>query len=289
MTTNPFRIAPLVIRQANKGDERRIVSLFEGRRSTHIHADWRSPLDWVGSKGCVVAERGDDLCGFLCVAADPEPSAWIRGVVANEGDVVGVVGRMMEVVSAELPPTVTSIACLAGEGWLDLVLPNCGFRSFTKIETMELETIGDEYEIDQRFQIRAIEMEEWELVEELDQRAFAHPIWWNSAGQYERASEHAISFDVMECRGGVIGYQLSVRGRPGAHLVRIAVDKAWQGQGAGQALLAHTLRGYAEMGLSSVSLNTQIVNERSRRLYEKFGFVATGKFYTVWLKERPNY
>jgi ribosomal protein S18 acetylase RimI-like enzyme len=68
-----------------------------------------------------------------------------------------------------------------------------------------------------------------------------------------------------------------------AHLNRIAVDPLQQGQGIGAVLLKHALVSLWRQGVETVSLNTQRSNRRSRRLYDRFGFQASGDSATVWV------
>jgi ribosomal protein S18 acetylase RimI-like enzyme len=56
------------------------------------------------------------------------------------------------------------------------------------------------------------------------------------------------------------------------HLDRIAVTPAHQGQGVGYRSLAYAVAHLARLGARRVALSTQGMNQRSRRLYEQFGF-----------------
>ena len=80
----------------------------------------------------------------------------------------------------------------------------------------------------------------------------------------------------------IIGYQISTVYRDGAHLARLAVDPAVQGQGVGKALLADTLRRFFRRGVYSMTVNTQASNGRSQRLYHQFNFERNGNDLPVW-------
>lgn len=67
----------------------------------------------------------------------------------------------------------------------------------------------------------------------------------------------------------------------------IAVHPHWRGQGIGTLLLNH-LRDYAmQQGLQAMHLNVISSNTKARRLYERYGFVATQThslaYYRRWL------
>jgi ribosomal-protein-alanine N-acetyltransferase len=66
-----------------------------------------------------------------------------------------------------------------------------------------------------------------------------------------------------------------------AQLARLAVHPRWQGQGIGRQLLDDSLRYAAFAGFDTVVLNTQRNNERSRRLYQHFGFRPVGRAVPV--------
>jgi ribosomal protein S18 acetylase RimI-like enzyme len=71
---------------------------------------------------------------------------------------------------------------------------------------------------------------------------------------------------------GVVGY--AVCGRTGGHgyVQRLAVHPTHQGRGLGAGLLLDGLRWLTRRGAREVSVNTQLGNERSLRLYRQLGF-----------------
>jgi len=62
------------------------------------------------------------------------------------------------------------------------------------------------------------------------------------------------------------------------HVGRLGVSRAHQGRGIGSWLLYQALVPLCDR---VVGLNTQTGNTASRRLYEKFGFVATGRHLII--------
>ena len=70
------------------------------------------------------------------------------------------------------------------------------------------------------------------------------------------------------------------------HVDRLAVRSDYQGRGYGAQLLSWAIRRLHEGGTRYVQLSTQGSNERSRRLYSRFGFKQTRggyKLYGVYL------
>jgi ribosomal protein S18 acetylase RimI-like enzyme len=67
------------------------------------------------------------------------------------------------------------------------------------------------------------------------------------------------------------------------HLDRIAVDPDLQGKGYGRFALAFAVETLLARGARKVGLSTQSTNERSQRLYLKYGFRRTNDHdYDLW-------
>ncbi|MDQ3411566.1 MAG: GNAT family N-acetyltransferase, partial [Chloroflexota bacterium] len=62
------------------------------------------------------------------------------------------------------------------------------------------------------------------------------------------------------------------------HLDRIAVDPAFQGHGLGRQALVWAINTMHRAGCRRIALSTQLGNERSQRLYERFGFQRSPGF-----------
>jgi ribosomal protein S18 acetylase RimI-like enzyme len=113
------------------------------------------------------------------------------------------------------------------------------------------------------------------------------PLWRHSAEGLKLAQGQAICFDVALVGEQIAGFQYSASNYNGssAHLVRITVHPAFQGTGVGSALMKAAIEQYRRQGLRRVSLNTQLDNFVSHRLYEKFGFYRSGDQLPVWVLE----
>lgn len=107
---------------------------------------------------------------------------------------------------------------------------------------------------------------------DLDHASFPW-MWWNSEQEFE----------IYGVTPGVEVYVGSYERRPAAylgltlfpgwgHLDRIAVHPGFQGEGMGQAALAFAVGRMLRRGARRIGLSTQRNNDRSRRLYERFGF-----------------
>ena len=88
-----------------------------------------------------------------------------------------------------------------------------------------------------------------------------------------------------------VGYAFATVHQGGhlVHLVRIAVDPQYQGQGIGVRLLAEVVRFCARQGTTVLSLNTQADNYRAQRLYEWFGFTRSDDRQRVFGSALPRH
>lgn len=278
-----------------------ISHLGRGAARTHMHVDWRPPADWLGSPHFVVALQDEGRAASLreklfsrqkwlaaCLAAtpDPPPAAWVRvAVVADGQDERLLLGEMLARVSASLRETaVTQLGWLVQRDWPAACLPDLGFERINEIETYVTKSLdAPPHSPPPDLLIRAAEPQDFPALEALEAEAFA-PLWRLSQETLAQAQREAIWFTVAEWNGRLVGYQLSSSGSEGAHLVRLTIAPQAQGQGVGRALLADAFRAYRRFGLRSASLNTQVDNVISQRLYLKFGFHATGERLPVWCK-----
>ncbi len=291
------------IRLATSKDDQQIWRLFHEAMYTHTHADWHLPGDWLGTAGFVVSEgrseasprsifgrRTDEMMACLAVGADPLPASWVRAVaIRRTAHTREILGAMIEEVLPFLRDSgVTELGWLAVESWPDEMLPSIGFRRVNWITTfvkegtaVPAEALSDHNEA---VTIRPVRLEEMDRLEAIETAAFA-PLWRHSAAGLKLAHRQALCFDVALVEGHIVGFQYSALNQQGggAHLVRITVDPSAQRLGVGSSLVRAAFEHYRRRGLKRVSLNTQLDNVASHRLYERFGFYRTGDQMPVWV------
>lgn len=289
------------VRIADEADIGAITRLLREAPYSHIHADWHFPADWLGLPTFVVAPISSSenekrtfsarlfgsqksLAGCLAVTADPKPAAWVRiAAVAEKARGRELLASMLSAVLDPLQEDrITQIAWLLVEEWPELWLPDLGFEKINEVITYsKFGTKSPPISRPSGLVIRSVESADLAVLAEIESRAF-EPLWRHSAWGLALARQHTISFDVAEIGQKVVGFQFSSSTLRGAHLSRITVDPAVQNSGIGSALLAHALDGYARQGISQVTLNTQLDNVASQKLYERFGFQQSGERFPVW-------
>ncbi|MFZ0544436.1 MAG: GNAT family N-acetyltransferase [Candidatus Promineifilaceae bacterium] len=287
------------IRLATSKDAQQILRLLQESPFAHIHADWHVPGDWLGTPGFVVSEHltgagamssfgleALNLMACLAVAADPYPAAWVRiAAIRQTTFAQEVLAEMLEAVLPFLRETaVTALGWLAVESWPGEILPALGFHRENWITTFIKEGVDSPPIKDSGVEIRPVSVNDMETLAAIEAAAY-EPLWRHSAGGLRLAYKQSFCFDVALVNEQIVGFQYSTSNHYGlgAHLVRITVHPDLQGLGVGSALMAAAMERYRRRGIKRVSLNTQLDNIASHRLYEKFGFYRTGEQMPVWV------
>ena len=122
----------------------------------------------------------------------------------------------------------------------------------------------------------------------LDHAAFPW-LWWNSRGEFENygATRGVEIYIGRDDDGRTVSYVGITHFRDWGHLDRIAVAPNVQAKGLGKLSLDWAVTRLALAGAHRVGLSTQARNQRSRLLYERYGFrrVPTQDYalYGRWL------
>ena len=231
----------------------------------------------------IVVERECAIVGALFAQTEESPVAWVRlAALDNDLDV----GEWLDMV---LPPVldklhrrgIRALAWIDRGNWAGAYLNVRGFTRLTEVVTLaKFDRVLPEVD-DVDVRLRRPSPADLPAVIAVD-RAALSPHWWRSGSDMLQRVSGASYFVVAEIGDDVAGYAEGELHVPTAHLNRIAVHPDRQGCGIGSFLLCDALRTFWQSGASQVTLNTQIDNLRSRRLYNRFGFGPTGDEVTVW-------
>ncbi len=81
------------------------------------------------------------------------------------------------------------------------------------------------------------------------------------------------TFLVAEYNGRVIGYVMAyLRPDLEGHIMSIAVDPEYRGNGIGKALMLEVMERLVKKGAQYIGLEVRVSNEKAIKLYEKLGF-----------------
>jgi len=248
-------------------------------------------VDWIGNPGFLVCEHlesdmNDEIVACFAAAADPPPSAWVRLAAVREGfNAEAVLKEMVNRIGSHLKGEgVSEMGWLQANSWPENLIMSLGFEIANWIITYVKFDIPAPRILDGRVAIRNAALDDIEQLAEIEVAAF-DPLWRHSAGSLRAAYHQALCFDVVYLEQQLVGFHYSVGGIDDdtAHLVRITVHPDAQRHGVGSALMDHAMQTYRKLGISNVTLNTQLDNVASHHLYEKFGFRRLGERIPLWL------
>lgn len=281
------------VRQAVESDARAIQRLIRDAAFVHIHADWHVPGDWLGEPGFVLHADsvkglidGERLDGCLVIAADPAPASWVRVAATKPENGLPILSEMMEMAVVSLDSDIDEVAWFVTDEWPEAWLEGLGFELETEVITLEKNDLQlAPFQAPPELVIRPVRVSDFPALAEMEAEAF-EPMWRHSADGLLLAWRQSIVFDVALMNDQPVGFQFSTRTYNGAHVARMTVLPGMQGRGIGASLLTEAITQFEAKKLNRLSLNTQIDNVASQKLYKRFGFVESGQSFPVWSRRR---
>lgn len=252
----------------------------------HTHLDWHDTDSWLETQTSPIrlAWQGGRLTGILAFSEPLNHMAWVRlAAVQDYTDHQAVLRALWEAAVDELRERqVRQVALLAIHDWIGRYAPALGFEYVEDVITLARSGPDIPAALPNRLVIRPAEQADLERMAVVDQMAFAPP-WQLRLEELQVALRAAASCTVGVLDGTIVGYQLSTMYFDGAHLARLAVLPDVQGRGLGGALLGDVIRRFSRRGIFSMTLNTQASNQRSQRLYARYGFRPNGHNLPYWV------
>ncbi len=254
----------------------------------HKHLDWYETDQWLdGEMGDVLlAWHGDQLVGYLGLSLPIDGWSWIRLLGIRDGRMPGLVVReLCEAAEARCPALgINNIVVLMITNWLPTYLSERGFSLEDDVITMNHIGHRPRAAPEHSARIRAADQRDVDGIMMIDRLAFDAP-WQLAEHDIWQAIRCATSATVATIDDELIAYQLSTRLEGLGHLARLAVHPAYQRQGIASALIEQLLAEFRQWNLEELSVNTQLSNLPSQRLYERYGFFRNGKDMELWRKQ----
>lgn len=277
-----------LVRPADLRDHQQLSNLIFFETRLHRHLDWRSPLEWLGAPFYWALEEGGQITAALACPEEIAGIAWVRLFVytghwsaENAWNLLWSAARQ-----AIAQADGARVAAIAIQPWFQDILAGNGFENRQQIVLLEWRYQPSAARATSGVRIRKMTEADLPGVEKTDAASFDR-LWHNPLETLRRAFAQALYATVAENESGIIGYQLSTGGGQRAHLARLAVHPAVQGQGAGRALLNDLFTYLTYTGIPRLSVNTQSDNQVSLSLYQRMGFVRTGDQYPVYTFDIP--
>lgn len=273
-------------RPATLADYGAVAHLLQTAPCRHQHLDWIGPLDHITQPTFWVLERGSTLLAALDCTPSPASVAWIRVFCAFDAQTAwnALFPHIFEILSTR--PEVQQIAAVSLSPWLSELLLENGFSLHQHIVLLEWENNADlpHFTPPPGLYIRPMLFQDLPTIAKLDAETF-EPLWINAFASIEQAYLQSEYATVAEKDGQTIGYQITTQNTFSAHLGRLAVAPAQQGQGVGMTLVHDMLAHFQRAGIFKVGVNTQSTNQQSLRLYQRAGFVLTGVSFPVYTRK----
>lgn len=253
----------------------------------HKHLDWYETDQWLdGDMGDVLlAWHGDQLVGYLGLSLPIHGWSWIRLLGIRDGRMPGLVLReLWKAAEARCPALgISNIAILMITNWLPTYLSERGFSMEDDVITMRQIGQGLPAAPAVSARIRAADLHDVAGIMKIDRLAFDAP-WQLAEYDVRQAIRCAASATVAAFSGELVAYQLSTRQEEVGHLARLAVHPAHQRKGIASALMRKLLLEFRNWNVTELSVNTQLSNLPSQRLYERYGFFRNGNDMELWRK-----
>ena len=253
----------------------------------HKHLDWYKTRDWIDREDAriALAWQGDQLVGFLGLSPPQAGYSWIRLLGIRNGEMPGAIitelWRHAEVLCRQR--SITSVVMLMSNNWCGNYLAPLGFAYYDDLITYSYINSLGAHIVPPLARVYPAEREHLADIARIDRQAFQPP-WRMSNRDLLQALRIADRPMVAEYAGAIVGYEISTRNQDVAHLARLAVAPAHQNRRIGSALLSHLIANLGRRGVQTLSVNTQLGNLPSQRLYTRFGFIRTGFDIEVWHK-----
>jgi ribosomal protein S18 acetylase RimI-like enzyme len=268
-----------------------VRDLLSRNFNTHVHLDWQDTDHWITSDPPWIrlAWMEGTLVGVLGLSPALERTSWVRlaGVLDHVPPAPVLSALWADVLPDLRDGDVRTVAMLMIRDWPIEVVRPLGFTFAEQIVTLRrADQIPPADVLPEGWQIRPTRADDIPAMTAVDHAAFVPP-WQMSMGDIYQAEKVGAHSTVVLAPGEegphIVGYQISTMYFDGAHLARLAVHPSAQGQGVGTALVAETLRYFARRGLYVMTVNTQMSNAASHRVYERLGFRHNGYDLPVWM------
>jgi [ribosomal protein S18]-alanine N-acetyltransferase len=272
------------IRTALISDRSRLANLIHFGSHIHQHLDWKSPLDWIGSRPYPIIELNAGLVAALACPPELPDFTWIRLFAISNHISSSQAWRLLwGAALTELTEAgVIGTAALSLQGWFNDILETSDFRHTDNVIVLmsdNMVSIPLPNQVD--ISIRPMGLEDLPIVAKIDNSAFSLE-WANSIHSLELAFQQSSFTSVAEMDGEIVGYQFSTISTIGGHLARLAVKTDYQGKGIGYCLVYDVLTDFRRRGVLHITVNTQQSNQSSIALYARAGFKTTGESYRVY-------
>ena len=267
-------------------DHQPLLNFLDRQPDVHYHLDWESVEQWLQDPASigVLAWENDRLIGAIAFTPPHGETTWLRLLALPHNNRDDAFSVMWGVATSLLNSQVTTAASMIHRQWVADTLAAAGFQQTDAV----INLIRRQKPIRQipPPPVRIRRPRRWEAasVLKIDHAAFG-PLWQMRGHDLREAARRASHYTVAYEDAQLVGYQLSIRYGRSLHLARLAILPEWQNRGVGRALVHDMLLDAQARDIEQVTVNTQLSNVSSQRLYEGMGFEPDGSSLPVFAWE----
>ena len=137
-----------------------------------------------------------------------------------------------------------------------------------------------------RFIIEPMQPADLDQVVAIEESSYRKP--WSKAGFEAELNRPQAVCRVIREADQVLGYIVFWMVRGEVHLLNLALKPDRRQQGLGRLLMDYMIHWGKEQGGRKIFLEVRVSNQAARRLYEKTGFVMTGRRKNYYSEEKED-
>lgn len=253
---------------------RRLVLRFVAAQpQVHYHLDWHPVAQWLLDPENIVGLlwQGKLLRGVMAFSPLHRQTTWLRLLALPFEGREEAFLLLWNTLAEILREQGKVVASMATYPWLEALLQGVGFtQRDTVINLVRPTQALPPFDLPP-VKIRRLWFGEMLKVLAVDHAAFG-AIWQMREADLREAGRRASLYTLAQDGKQIVGYQLSTRYGSALHLARLATLPEYQNRRIGSALVYKMLEYAQKTGVQVVTVNTQLSNEQSQRVYERFGF-----------------
>jgi ribosomal protein S18 acetylase RimI-like enzyme len=284
MVSSKSAVDGLTIRNYQSSDRGRVLDFIFYQAQTHYHLDWEPVQAWLGDNQTltlVACEDGGTLRGVMAFSPPNQYTAWLRLLGLSPDDPEAIFAALWEAAYPLLIPRLATISATVAEEWLPNLLEMVGF--YQNDTVINLIRPRQPLPLVPPASVRIRGVRPWEIshVLGIDHAAFP-PLWQMREPDLRAAGRRAHRYTVALNNAGIVGYQMAMRHDNNIHLARLATLPQHQNTGIATHLLIDLIQRADKWHVDTITVNTQLSNESSRHLYDRFGFERDYKDLPVY-------
>ncbi|HEY60509.1 MAG TPA: GNAT family N-acetyltransferase [Anaerolineae bacterium] len=270
-------------RAANKSDYSQLAVFLNSRIKIHRHLDWRATLDWLGYQPFWILEQNSHIQALLAFPPDIPDVYWVRLFAVSCAYSAEKTWDKLFPKALKSQPfkPESTIVILAYLDWLKEILLTRGWQERQRVILLKWSgSFPETLKNPKGIIIRPMLYSDLQQVARIDHVSF-ESIWRHSTNAIMRAFGQSSYSTVAEHEEKVIAYQISHSEILRAHLARLAIVPDFRNKGIGTALVQDMLSHFHKLWIGEITVNTQLNNYASIRLYKKLGFTITKESYPI--------